>query len=64
MVLEGDPPSTIDPPPGCRFNARCPHVGARCFVEEPEFVKLNATNEAACYLLVSEFDRSHGTYRA
>ena len=60
LVLDGDPPSTITPPPGCRFNTRCPHAGARCFAEEPEFVKLNATNEAACYLLGSEFDRSHG----
>jgi peptide/nickel transport system ATP-binding protein/oligopeptide transport system ATP-binding protein len=34
-LLEGDVPSPIDPPPGCRFHTRCPHVVARCRAEDP-----------------------------
>jgi oligopeptide/dipeptide ABC transporter ATP-binding protein len=57
MVLDGDPPSTITPPAGCRFNTRCPHAGPLCFVEEPSFVKLSAAHEAACHLLTGKVSR-------
>jgi oligopeptide/dipeptide ABC transporter ATP-binding protein len=35
MLLQGDVPSAINPPPGCRFQTRCPFVQERCRVEEP-----------------------------
>jgi len=35
IVLAGEPPSAIDPPPGCRFAARCPVVEDRCRAELP-----------------------------
>lgn len=34
-LIQGDPPSPIDPPPGCRFAPRCPYRTDRCDREEP-----------------------------
>jgi peptide/nickel transport system ATP-binding protein len=34
-AISGRPPDLVDPPPGCKFAARCPYAQARCLVEEP-----------------------------
>ncbi|MBM3532959.1 MAG: ABC transporter ATP-binding protein [Alphaproteobacteria bacterium] len=49
-LLEGDIPSPIDPPKGCRFHTRCPEVMDRCRTEEPRLTKCGSNQLAACYL--------------
>ena len=47
--LEGEIPSPINPPPGCRFNTRCPHVQERCRKEVPEWRELSDKHHVACH---------------
>jgi oligopeptide/dipeptide ABC transporter ATP-binding protein len=51
LVIEGDVPSPMDPPPGCRFHTRCPFAMARCREEEPAMRELATGRHAACHLL-------------
>jgi len=46
--LGGDVPSPIDPPSGCRFHPRCPHVQARCSAEAPALRRVG-DSEVACH---------------
>jgi len=47
--LEGEIPSPINPPPGCRFNTRCPHAQDRCRKEVPEWRELSSKHHVACH---------------
>jgi len=49
VILEGDVPSPIDPPSGCRFHPRCPKAQDRCSVEEPLLRPAHPGQEAACH---------------
>ena len=51
IVLQGDPPSPIDPPAGCRFHTRCPHAEAVCREREPVLEALDANRRVACHLV-------------
>jgi len=51
IVLIGDVPSPANPPPGCRFNTRCPLAEERCFHQEPEWKEHKPNHWAACHLL-------------
>ena len=47
--LSGELPSPLDPPPGCRFNTRCPHVTDICRTTVPEFEQFGADHWVACH---------------
>jgi oligopeptide/dipeptide ABC transporter ATP-binding protein len=61
IILQGDVPSPIDPPSGCRFHPRCPQSRAiakadgidgphpRCVQEEPELTSHSPAQRAACH---------------
>jgi oligopeptide/dipeptide ABC transporter ATP-binding protein len=50
LLLEGDPPSPIDLPTGCRFYSRCPKRIPDCQREDPPLVELTPGHHAACIL--------------
>ena len=50
--IPGRPPSLLEPPPGCRFQARCPFATEKCD-EQPPFCPLAAGHEAACWKAVA-----------
>ena len=49
IVLEGDVPSPISPPSGCRFHPRCRYATEVCTVEEPPLVAHGSGHLAACH---------------
>ena len=49
IVLEGEVPSPIDPPSGCRFHPRCPYATEICKVERPPLVHYGNGRFAACH---------------
>ena len=50
IILPGDVPSPITPPPGCRFHTRCPYAEERCRREEPAMKEVRPGHFVACHL--------------
>ena len=50
IILKGDVPSPINPPPGCHFHTRCPYAFDRCRVEVPALREVQPGHWAACHL--------------
>jgi len=51
VSIPGAPPNLLNPPPGCRFHTRCPHVMDICRKEEPPYLEATKHHHVACYLV-------------
>jgi oligopeptide transport system ATP-binding protein len=54
IVLEGDVPSPINPPTGCRFHTRCPYMIEACKSVDPPLVEIRLNHFAACIRISPE----------
>jgi oligopeptide/dipeptide ABC transporter ATP-binding protein len=50
ILLQGELPSPLDPPHGCKFHTRCPYVMPRCKEETPVLKSVGTNQEVACHL--------------
>jgi oligopeptide transport system ATP-binding protein len=50
IVVQGEVPSALNPPSGCRFHTRCPMAMARCQTEDPTLKDLGQNRSVACHL--------------
>ena len=50
IILEGDVPSPLAPPPGCRFHTRCPYAMEECRMTSPALREVSPGHFAACFL--------------
>jgi oligopeptide transport system ATP-binding protein len=53
QVIQGEVPSALRPPSGCRFHPRCPYVTDTCRTVEPVLTDLGAGRAAACHLVTA-----------
>ena len=54
MVLGGDVPSPVEPPPGCAFHPRCPHAEDVCRTVVPPLVAGRGRHAVACHVFPAE----------
>ena len=50
IILQGEVPSPINPPPGCNFHTRCPHKFEPCPIEIPPLLEIEPNHWVACHL--------------
>lgn len=51
IELQGEVPSPLSPPTGCRFHPRCPYVMPICLEERPRLIEVNEEHYVACHLM-------------
>jgi peptide/nickel transport system ATP-binding protein len=51
ILIPGDPPDPLNPPPGCRFANRCPVATDHCKVQQPALTQLSDSHQVACHLV-------------
>jgi oligopeptide/dipeptide ABC transporter ATP-binding protein len=49
IILQGDVPSPLHPPSGCRFHPRCPVAFDHCGIQEPAFKEVSPDHWVACW---------------
>lgn len=49
IAIAGEPPSALDPPPGCHFHTRCPIASERCRIERPALLPVAGDQSVACH---------------
>ena len=57
IVLKGELPSPLDPPPGCVFNTRCAHATPRCIAQRP-LLRVVDARQVACHHAETFLDRA------
>ena len=50
VVVQGEVPSALNPPSGCRFHTRCPQAMARCRTDDPPLQDMGGGRAVACHL--------------
>jgi peptide/nickel transport system ATP-binding protein len=56
--LEGELPSPANPPKGCHFHQRCPHVMPKCREHYPDLSQLSRSHTVKCFLYEEDY---HGS---
>jgi peptide/nickel transport system ATP-binding protein/oligopeptide transport system ATP-binding protein len=56
IILQGEVPSPINPPSGCRFHPRCPVALDRCKTDDPPFEELKPGHLVACWVAKQQVD--------
>ncbi len=59
--IPGNPPNLLNPPPGCKFNPRCPYAKERCLQEEPESVEIGEGHSVACHFVDEVYEKVYGS---
>ncbi len=53
IILQGEVPSPLDPPPGCPFSGRCPYATEKCKIKKPDTYEYDG-RKVACYIYAPE----------